>query len=71
MSESSPTKDALYSEIDRMGQNQIHKLLLKNRFSDIFKEIFEKAIIKIDEDVSVEKKYASCFLLMSHIFSQH
>jgi len=66
MSESSPTKDALYSEIDRMGQNQIHKLLLKNRFSDIFKEIFEKAIIKIDEDVSVEKKYGTLAESMTH-----
>ena len=66
MSESSPIKDALYSEIDRIGQTQIHKLLLKNRFSDIFKEIFEKATIKIDQDISVEEKYGTLAESMTH-----
>ena len=36
MSESSPIKDALYAKIDGIGQEQIHQLLLNNKFSELF-----------------------------------
>jgi len=32
MSESSPIKDALYAEINRIGQDKINELLLKENF---------------------------------------
>ena len=50
MSESSPIKDALYAEIDKIGQDKINELLLKKDFSIIFEKIFEKAIENIEED---------------------
>ena len=39
MSENSPIKDALYTKIDLIGQNQIHELLSNGKF---FIELFEK-----------------------------
>ena len=50
MSESSVIKDALYAEIERIGQDKINELLLKREFSVIFENIFESAIDKINED---------------------
>ena len=44
MSESSPIKDALYAKIDGIGQEQIHQLLLNNKFSELFERIYEPVI---------------------------
>lgn len=66
MSESSPIKDALYAEIDRIGQDKINDLLLKKEFSDIFQNIFEKAIDKIKENVSEDEKFGTLAESITH-----
>ena len=55
MSESSPVKDALYAEIDKIGQEQVHVLLLEGRFSDLFEKIYESSINKIENIDEYEK----------------
>ena len=44
MSESSPIKDALYANIDDVGQERIHKLMLNGKFAELFEKIFETTI---------------------------
>jgi len=44
MSESSPIKDALYANIDDIGQEHIHKLMLNGKFAELFEKIFETTI---------------------------
>ena len=48
MSEDSPIKDALYAKIDDLGQERIHKLILDNKFSELFEKIYENTINCID-----------------------
>ena len=48
MSESSPIKDALYANIDDVGQERIHKLILNNKFTELFEKIFETTINSLD-----------------------
>lgn len=50
MSENSPIKDALYSEIDSVGQDKIDEYLLKKQFSSIFSSVFERVLEKINKD---------------------
>ena len=57
MSESSPIKDALYAEIDKIGQEKINELLIKKEFSVIFENVFESAIDKINEGVNENEKF--------------
>ena len=57
MSESSPIKDALYTEIDNLGQEQIHNLLLAGKFSELFERIFERSLSKITDDINEYEKY--------------
>ena len=59
MSENSPIKDALYAEIDRIGQDTINELLIKKEFSMIFENIFDKAIKKINKDFSKDEKFGT------------
>ena len=59
MSESSPVKDALYAEIDRISQDKINELLLKKEFSVIFENVFDKAINKINEDIAEDEKFGT------------
>ena len=66
MSESSPIKDALYAEIDRISQDKINELLLKKEFSVIFQNIFEKAIDKIKENVSEDEKVGALAESLTH-----
>ena len=66
MSESSPIKDALYAEIDRMGQDKINELLLEKEFSIIFESVFDKAINKIKEDISEDEKFGALAESMTH-----
>ena len=47
MSENSPIKDALYTEIDDLGQERIHDLLLEGKFSELFEKIYQPSINKI------------------------
>ena len=44
MSENSPIKDALYENIENVGEEQIHQLLLNGKFSEIFEKIGEPVI---------------------------
>jgi len=55
MSENSPIKDALYAEIDTIGQEQVHTLLLEKKFSKLFEKIYESAINNIDGIDEYEK----------------
>ena len=48
MSESSPIKDALYANIDDVGQERIHKLMLNGKFAELFEKIFETTINSLD-----------------------
>jgi len=57
MSESSPIKDALYREIDNLGQKQIHNLLLEGKFSELFDRIFEPSLSKLTDDIDEYEKY--------------
>ena len=55
MSESSPIKDALYAKINNIGQEEIHQLLLKEEFSELFEKIYESSINNIDGVDEYEK----------------
>ena len=66
MSESSPIKDALYAEIDRIGQDKINKLLIKKEFSVIFESVFDKAVEKINEDFSKDEKFGTLAESITH-----
>tara|TARA_B100000029_G_scaffold65879_1_gene58802 strand:- start:94 stop:645 length:552 start_codon:yes stop_codon:yes gene_type:complete len=66
MSESSPIKDALYAEINRIGQDKINELLLKREFSVIFESIFDRAINKIKDDVSKDEKFGTLAESITH-----
>ena len=55
MSESSPIKDALYAKIDEIGQEQIHQLLLNNKFSELFERIYEPVIHRVQDVDEYEK----------------
>ena len=55
MSESSPIKDALYANIDDVGQEHIHKLMLNGKFAELFEKIFETTINSLDGINEYEK----------------
>ena len=55
MSENSPIKDALYAEIDKIGQKKVHNLLLEGKFSELFEKIYESSINNIDGVDEYEK----------------
>ena len=55
MSESSPIKDALYANIDDVGQDRIHKLMLDTKFAELFEKIFETTINSLDSINEYEK----------------
>ena len=66
MSESSPVKDALYAEIDRISQDKINELLLKKEFSVVFENVFDKAIDKIEENFDEDEKGGTLAESMTH-----
>jgi len=66
MSESSPIKDALYAEIDRIGQDKINELLLKKEFSKIFESVFDNAASNIKEKISKDEKFGTLAESMTH-----
>ena len=55
MSENSPIKDALYANIDDIGQERIHKLMSSDKFAELFEEIFETTINSLDGINEYEK----------------
>ena len=66
MSESSPIKDALYTEIDRIGQDKINELLLKKEFSKIFESVFDNAASNINEKISKDEKFGTLAESITH-----
>ena len=66
MSESSPIKDALYAEIDKIGQDKINELLLKREFSVIFENIFDSAVDKINEGFNENEKFGALAESITH-----
>ncbi len=66
MSESSVIKDALYAEIERIGQDKINELLLKREFSVIFENIFDSAVDKINEGFNENEKFGALAESITH-----
>jgi len=65
MSESSPIKDALYAKINNIGQEEIHQLLLKEEFSELFEKIYEPVIHEI-QSIEEYEKYGTLAESMTH-----
>ena len=57
MNENSPIKDALYAEIDKIGQKKVHNLLLEGKFSELFEKIFESSLSKITDNINEYEKH--------------
>ena len=55
MSESSPIKEALYAEIDSIGQDKIHQLLSNGKFLELFEKIYEPVIHSVKNIDEYEK----------------
>ena len=70
MSESSPIKDALYAEIDGIGQEQIHQLLLNNKFSELFEIIYEPVIHSVHDMDEYEKHGTLAESLTHYLFTE-
>ena len=65
MSENSPIKDALYSKINDIGEEQIHQLLINSKFSELFEEIYEPVINSIT-DIDEYEKYGTLAESLTH-----
>ena len=70
MSESSPIKDALYTKIDLIGQNQIHQLLSNGKFVELFEKIYEPVIDSIEEIDEYEKHGTLAESLTHYLFTE-
>ena len=70
MSESSPIKDALYANIDDVGQERIHKLILNNKFTELFEKIFETTINSLDGINEYEKHGIVAESLTHYLFTE-
>ena len=66
MSENSPVKDALYAEIDKIGQKHVHTLLSEGKFSELFEKIYESSINKIDENIDEYEKHGTLAESFTH-----
>ena len=65
MSESSPIKDALYAKIDGIGHEQIHQLLLNDKFLELFEKIYEPIIHSL-QDIDEYEKYGTLAESLTH-----
>ena len=65
MSENSPIKDALYENIENVGEEQIHQLLLNGKFSEIFEKIGEPVIQNI-KSIEEYEKYGTLVESFTH-----
>ena len=65
MTQSSPIKDALYAKINNIGQEEIHQLLLKEEFSELFEKIYEPVIHEI-QFIEEYEKYGTLAESMTH-----
>ena len=70
MSESSPIKDALYAKIDDIGQEQIHQLLLNDKFSELFEKIYGPVIQSVQNIEEYEKHGALAESLTHYLFTE-
>ena len=70
MSESSPIKDALYTKIDLIGQNQIHQLLSNGKFVELFEKIYEPVIDSIEGIDEYEKHGTLAESLTHYLFTE-
>ena len=70
MSESSPIKDALYANIDDVGQERIHKLMLNGKFTELFEEIFESTVNSLDGIHEYEKHGTLAESLTHYLFTE-
>ena len=70
MSESSPIKDALYAKIEDIGQEQIHQLLLNDKFSELFERIYEPVIQSIQNIDEYEKHGTLAESLTHYLFTE-
>ena len=70
MSESSSIKDALYAKIDEIGQEQIHQLLLNNKFSELFERIYEPVIHNVQDIDEYEKHGTIAESLTHYLFTE-
>ena len=70
MSEDSPIKAALYAKIDDLGQERIHKLILDNKFSELFEKIYETTINSIDGINEYEKHGVVAESLTHYLFTE-
>jgi len=66
MSESSPIKDVLYGRIDEIGQDQINRLILKKKFSELFEMIFDKTLYAIEANIDENEKYGTLAESITH-----
>jgi hypothetical protein len=56
MSENLSIKDILYSKINAIGQETIHKLLLEKRYSELFELTYTKALQSVDTKIDEMEK---------------
>ena len=70
MSESSPIKDALYTRINDIGQEQIHQLLLNKEFLELFEKIYEPVADSIDDINDYEKHGTLAESLTHYLFTE-
>ena len=70
MSESSPIKDALYTKIDLIGQNQIHQLLSNGKFLELFEKIYEPVVDDIEGIDEYEKHGILAESLTHYLFTE-
>ena len=68
MSENSPIKDALYENIENVGEEKIHQLLLNDKFSELFEKICEPVIqdVKSIEEYEKYGTLAESYTLFIH-----
>ena len=70
MSESSPIKDALYTKINSIGQDEIHQLLSKDKFLELFEKIYEPVADSIDDINDYEKHGTLAESLTHYLFTE-
>ena len=70
MSENSPIKDALYTKIDLIGQNQIHQLLSNGKFLELFEKIYEPVVDDIEGIDEYEKHGILAESLTHYLFTE-
>ena len=70
MSESSPIKDALYTKINSIGQDEIHQLLSKDKFLELFEKIYEPVADSIENIGEYEKHGTLAESLTHYLFTE-